>query len=302
MDTHLQIHRQEWIEETFSRKNIDAKVKQAILSNPVMVAKIAEGVHLVNEYIEGQYYASKMARVRQLKGLNIEAMITSIFVGIAYFQMETLFTSVCAQIAGRLGFSDKRDAILTMSEILAVLCNTDVFDLIKEDREASLMLVSRIPLEKNLVAYIENSTYLPPMVCKPLPLENNYSSGYLSYKDSLVLGKGNHHDGDLCLDALNIMNGVALRIDEQFLTKCEEVPNHEFSSAEERDQWSRFKWQSYCFYEMLVKMGNRMYLTHKPDKRGRIYAQGYHITTQGSAFKKAMLELANEEVVDGVPT
>jgi DNA-directed RNA polymerase len=43
------------------------------------------------------------------------------------------------------------------------------------------------------------------------------------------------------------------------------------------------------------------HLTHKVDKRGRIYSQGYHVNTQGAAFKKAMIELAKEELIEGVP-
>jgi DNA-directed RNA polymerase len=50
----------------------------------------------------------------------------------------------------------------------------------------------------------------------------------------------------------------------------------------------------------MINSGNEIYLTNKVDKRGRIYAQGYHITTQGTSFKKAMLELAHEELVTGI--
>jgi hypothetical protein len=33
-----------------------------------------------------------------------------------------------------------------------------------------------------------------------------------------------------------------------------------------------------------------------------MYACGYHMNPQGAAFKKAQLELAKEELVEGVPT
>ena len=51
----------------------------------------------------------------------------------------------------------------------------------------------------------------------------------------------------------------------------------------------------------MVQCGNKFYLNHKVDKRGRIYCSGYHITTQGTAFKKASIELAHEEIVTGTP-
>lgn len=302
MDTIRNIVLQEEMESKFSRKLIDPKIRAAILDNPDMVAKIEQGVSLVQQYCAGTYYASKMARVAQVSLLNHQQMVTDIFVGVAYFPMETLFTSACAMISGRLGFSDRREAIMTVSELLAILSDTDAFDLTKANRRASIMLVSRIPLEQELVEFVNNSQYLPPMVCKPLVLENNYSSGYLSYRESLILKAGNHHEGDLCLDALNIMNSVALQLDVEFLKAIDEMPKHALETAEQRDLWQAFKATSNKIYLMLIKMGNKFYLTHKVDKRGRAYAQGYHVTTQGSPHKKAMIELANEEVVEGAPT
>ena len=56
------------------------------------------------------------------------------------------------------------------------------------------------------------------------------------------------------------------------------------------------------FITLLAKQGNQFYLTHKVDKRLRLYAQGYHVTTQGSPFKKASIELHKEEIVNGAPT
>lgn len=77
-----------------------------------------------------------------------------------------------------------------MAELLAVLCMTDAFDILKENKFASLQVRSCIPLEDNLVSFIENSMFLPPMVCEPLPLTHNFSSGYLTHNDSLILGSG----------------------------------------------------------------------------------------------------------------
>jgi hypothetical protein len=184
---------------------------------------------------------------------------------------------------------------------MAVLCMTDAFDIIKESKSASLMVRSRIPLSTVLVDFIEGSQYLPPMVCEPLELTHNYSSGYLTHNDSLILGTGNHHDGDICLDVLNTMNKVALRLDTDFLSTVEETPTFELDSQDKREQWDAFKKQSYQFYELMVQCGNRFYLTHKVDKRGRIYACGYHISTMGAPFKKASIELSKEELVRGVP-
>lgn len=313
VETNGDIVRQEMNEERFNRKHIDAKIRASIEANPLMQEKIEQGVSLVNDYMSKTYsyttkdgkskvLESKMARIAQLQGMDVKAMVMDIFVGIAYYPRPELFTSVTAQMSARLKFSDRTEAITTVAELLAVLCMTDAFDIIKEDKMASLKLVSCIPLEDKLVRFIENSQFLPPMVCEPLPLTHNYSSGYLTHNDSLILGSGNHHDGDICLDVLNTMSKVALSLDLQFLCKVEEEPTFELDTQEKTEQWQRFKEQSYMMYEMMAHQGNRFWLNHKVDKRGRIYSHGYHINPQGASFKKAMLEFADPEVVEGVPS
>lgn len=302
METMREVILQEMNEERFNKKHIDAKIRAAIDGNPEMQAKIEQGTAGVQEYINGQYYASKMKRLAQLHNMDIPALVLDIFVGIAYVLRPELFTSVSAQLAARLKFSDRTEAITTVAELMAVLCQTDAFDITKENKQASLMVVSCIPLSHNLTEFIQNSQFLPPMVCEPLELKHNYSSGYLTHNDSLILGSGNHHDGDICLDVLNTMNKVKLKLDLQFLDTVDETPTFELDTQDKTDYWKNFKDQSYKFYALMVQQGNRFYLNHKVDKRGRIYSHGYQINTQGTAHKKAMIEFAKEELITGVPT
>lgn len=301
LQAHILVAMQLGNEERYNRKHIDGYIREAIQTSETMQAKHLFGVQLVRNYMEKSYYPSKNARIDQLKGLDIEQLVMDIFVGVAHCLRPVQFTSVAAQTAGRLHFSDKIEAITTVAELLAVLCNTDAFDITKADKMASLMLVSNIPLSKELVTFIEESQYLPPMVCKPAVLENNYSSGYLTHTDSLILGTGNHHDGDICLDVLNTMNSTVLRLDTDFLATVAEEPTFDLDTQDKYEQWTKFKAQSAAFYSLLTKQSNELYLTHKVDKRGRIYAQGYHISTQGNAYKKASVELARQELVTGVP-
>lgn len=301
-ETMRDIVLQEMNEGHYNRKHIDVKIRNEITANPFMVEKLEQGVQLVKEWMAGTYYASKAARIAQLASLDLEDMVLDMFVGISYSQRPELFTSVTAQMSARLGFSDRTAAITTVAELLAVLCQTDAFDITKENKQASLMVVSRIPLSEGLLTFIDNSEYLPPMVCEPLELVHNHSSGYLTHNDSLVLGSGNHHDGDLCLDVLNTMNKVAFKLDLDYLCKVEEEPTFELDTQDKTDQWTRFKKQSYAFYSLMAQQGNRFYFNNKVDKRGRIYSCGYHINPQGAAFKKAQLELHKEELIGGVPT
>lgn len=286
-------------EHAYSRKHIDGYILQE-LEQPVVQQAIAHGVQLVQDWMSQSYYASKQARLAQLVDLDLTELVTKIFQGIAYVQREDLFTSVSAQLASRLQFSDKPEAIATMAELLAVLCETDMFDIIKASRQASLTIISRIPIREEVLRYIENSTFQLPMVCPPEYVDHNRKSGYLTYNESLVLGSGNHHEGDLCLDVINLQNQVALTLDVEFLKQHELQPSFDILTPAQRQQWEDFKYTSQHIWLHLFNQGNRFYLTNKVDKRGRLYSIGYHVNTQGNQFQKAMIELADGEVVEGV--
>ena len=302
MDTNHNVIAQELIEQNFNRKHIDVKLKEAIEANPKTMKQLEQGVLLVEKLLSGTYYKSKQHRYDQMTELELHDVVMDIFIGVCYCQIPELFTSVTAQMSARLQFSDRVDAIATVAEMMAVLCETDAFHIDKETPQSSLMVVSAIELPDELLEWVNHSQYLPPMVCEPLELTHNYSSGYLTHNDSLVCGKGSpHHDGDLCLDVLNTMNRVKLKLNLDFLCKVEEQPTFEIENQDQKDGWSKFKEDSYYMYSLMAKQGNRFHLTHKVDKRGRVYACGYHINTGGAPFKKAMVEFANEELVTGVP-
>lgn len=303
-------------EYRFAKKHIDRHIRLEIEQIQANREKVEKGVSLLEEWLAGDYYASKNKRLAQLQGLNLYELVVSIFTGVAYCFEPQLFASVTSQLAGRLRFDDKRDAIITVAEMVALLADTDAYDIGQVAKGTSYLVVSRMEFSEKLQGYIENCRYVPPMVCPPLKVKHNFESGYLTFKDSMILGKGNHHDGDLCLDVINIQNAVALKLDVEFLCNVEEEPSKPLDEVsgmdrknraqiamevwQKKENWDRFKRESYEFYSMLVKQGNRFYLTHKVDTRGRMYAQGYHISTQGTGFKKAMLELADEEIVEGV--
>lgn len=286
----------------FSRKFIDKYIRQEIEQNSDMMDKLSEGVARLEHWMVQPYYESKEKRLAQLQSLDLEELVMNCFIATAYCQHPELYTSITAQLAGRLGFSDREDGIKTIAEILAVLAMTDAFDIVKESVEASLVIVSQIPLSQKLKGYIQQSAYLPPMVCCPKDLTKNKQSPYLTHDDSVILGPRNHHNEDVCLDVLNKQNQTPLRIDTDFLSTIEEDPTFEIDTVEKQKQWTNFKLASYRFYLMIAKQTGTIYLTNKYDKRLRMYAQGYHISTQGTAFKKAMLEFAEQEIVEGVPS
>ena len=303
-DTWLNIVNQEQNEERFNRKHIDAKIRAAFAASGVIQAKIAHGVDLLQAWLAKPYYASKQARLDELKQLDLTVLVTDIFVGIAYSQREELFVGVAARMAARLDWNDQEAAITTTAELLAVLTRTNAFNIDQmADDNNKLYVTSKLRLPKELIRFIEESQFLPPMVCTPLTLKHNFSSGYLTHNDSLILQR-NHHDGDICLDVLNIMNRVPMKLAMDFIDTVEEMPKPSKPPRKPRAKqaWRIFKDDSAKFYKLMNSLGNRFFFTHKVDKRGRVYSVGYHIHTQGAPYKKACCELLDEEIVTGAPT
>lgn len=249
-------------EYRFNRKHIDGYIDREIREHPETEAKVAQGVQLLEDWRNQTYHESKMVRLAQLEHIDLEHVVRRIFIQAAYCQIPELFTSVTAQLAAVLKFSDKAEGIQTIAEMVAVVCATDAYDIVKPSPLSSLMVQSRIPLSEKMLTYVMNSTYLPPMVCEPETLTNNSESAYLTHNDSLLLGKGNHHTGDICLDVLNRQNSIPLCLNIEFLSQVEEVPTFEIKDQSQQEQWDRFKWQSHELYKLMVKQGNRFYITN----------------------------------------
>lgn len=289
-------------EYRFARHHIDGYVRKYIQETELFKPALDKGLELLTEWANTEFsYESKNIRVAALKAMDLQEIVLEVVVATVYCQKRELLSSFCAQLAGILGFDDKLESVKTVAEITAVLCETDFFDINKNSKFDSLHIISNVQLPLALDEYIKNATYLPPLVCKPKKLTHNRDTPYLTIEDSSrILNKG-HHSDDICLDVINLKNAVPMSLDVEFLCRVEEEPNSDLDTPEKVKNWYDMKGQSYEFYDLMVKQGNKFYLDHKCDKRGRLYACGYHISTQGSPIKKAMIELYNKEVITDVP-
>lgn len=289
-------------EYRFARHHIDKYMRDYVLADADVIPLLDKGVDLLTEWVNQTFsYESKNIRISGLRGMDLRELVIDVVVASAYCQHEELFTSFTARMAGTLGWDDKKSSITTIAEITAVLCETDLFDLTQANRFGSWNIISNITLSLQLEEYIANCAYLPPLVHPPKKLRHNKDTPYLTIgQDSVILNKG-HHNDDVCLDVLDSKNSVALSLDLEFLSKVEEMPNSELDSPEKQTMWLNQKRQSHEFYLLMAGQGNKFYLHHKYDKRGRIYANGYHISTQGAPYKKAMLEFAHKQVVTDIP-
>lgn len=292
---------QETAEYHFSRKHIDNYIRKHIDTDPGYREKVEMGVKILEYWCGLSFFERKQKLVEQVKQLDLNQMVKDIFLNIAYFQRPELMVSVCAQIADAVGFNDRKESLEIIGSIVAMLCQTDAFDISKEHVDASLYLVSTMPLPKEILDAIDRAHFIPPMVCEPTPVTSNFESPYLTFNESRILGKKKGHNGDICLDVLNIQTAVPLQLDVEFLRSVEEKPTHDLDTMEKQQLWADFIRQSNRVYLHLIKSGNTFWLDNHVDNRGRMYAHGYHVTTQGTSYKKAMIELSHEEIVEGVP-
>jgi hypothetical protein len=154
-------------------------------------------------------------------------------------------------------------------------------------------------------ADIDRFQFPLPMVVHPQKVKDNFDNGYMLTRGSLIL-RNNHHDDDICLDHINKLNDIKLchdhdtahMIKNQWRDLDKAKPTETQADYEKRVRaFEKYDRTAKEVIDLLLVYGNEFYLTHKYDKRGRSYCQGYHVNYQGAPWNKAVIELAEKEVV-----
>lgn len=168
------------------------------------------------------------------------------------------------------------------------------------------VFVVKFTVSDEVQADLDRFQFPLPMVVRPRKLKNNRMSGYLLNQGSVIL-RNNHHEGDVCLDHLNRMNAVRLTLN---LNTVRKVKNswRNLDKPKEGETQEEFRQRQRAFEKYdrtakdvmntLMKHSDVFHLTHRVDKRGRTYCSGYHVTYQGNAWNKAVIEFAEKERID----
>ena len=307
---------QEKIEKTFSKKFITAAAVDDLLSCESIVNKLNHGVECLNTWLHQDHNIDKELRLLALLELDKCELVQQTVACISLeCQKPMKLVSIASLCARHLNMADKVEAVHTMAEVIAVLAETDLFD-VKKTKEGWIVL-SRVELDSEVTQYAENALYLPPLIIKPRKVRSNRDSGYITQRgESLILGfYENHHDDNICLDVINILNSNEYELDIEFINSYEEQWYREELSQQEYEElshadreiynmdaktWKKFQEQGKFFQTLMIHHGNSFYLCNKVDKRGRIYSSGYHVNVQGSSFKKAMVNFKHHEIPTGL--
>ena len=185
-----------------------------------------------------------------------------------------------------------------------MLLKACVADLVDWDTNIELFVV-KFEVSQEVQDDIDRFQYPLPMVVAPRPIEKNRDTGYFLGSGSVIL-RDNHHEDDVCLDHLNRANAVsytinqdtALMVHNKWRNLDKPKPGEMREDFEKRKKaFNKYDRTAKDVMALLMQHSDRFHLTHKYDKRGRVYCQGYHVNYQGTPWNKAVIEFADKELV-----
>lgn len=181
--------------------------------------------------------------------------------------------------------------------VLADLCDWSI---------AAKQLVVRYTISEDVQRDLDRFQFPLPMVVPPRKVMDNCDTGYFTSRNSVIL-RDNHHEDDVCLDHLNRVNQIKFIINSDVANMIANRWRNldKPKAGETKDDYDR-RVKAFNKYDrtarevvkLILVYGSEFYLTHKYDKRGRVYCQGYHINYQGAPWNKAVVELAEKELVE----
>lgn len=280
-------------EEQYSKRNIikfiQEKKTQFDNKKIALISKI-------NDYLHDSYWSSKedyITAISMIDEISVEDIADHILIMSMKYQTTTTIQNVSNDL-GNL-YSKYIDDVFIRVQIgsdLLYICKGITYNLNKTGK--GILFNTLLPTSSATKLLLAQYMYQPPMVCKPLKINNNYQSGYLTWNDSVILGdKFKKHNKLVRLDVINILNGIGFVLDPEVMKE----KHHSKNTLEGQDL---INWEQYIKEQELLEQeykGKVFYFNHKLDSRQRIYSQGYHLNYQGDEYNKALISLAKKEIV-----
>lgn len=190
------------------------------------------------------------------------------------------------------------------ADLILKIAYADLVEYLSESKT----LIVKLDVTQDVREELDRFQYPLPMVVEPDGLRNNRDTGYLTVRGTVMSGAGKHTNDDLCLDHLNAMNRVPLRINN----KTAQMVDNQWADLDRRKEdetQEKFEKRVAAFKkysrtvddvmeQLSVASDGEMWITHKVDFRGRTYCQGYHVNPQGNEWNKAVIEFAEQEIVE----
>lgn len=282
------------IEARFSRKNIRERVSQDVDMNSTVFKTCVKSIDLLRDHV---YYPAKTKRYESLL-LSSTDIALELFIAVLPIAEMNPIQSIAGQLGARLGYKHALDGVKTASEIIAVCEISGLYDLFKaaDSEFDTLSLRPNYCLSDDVLSFIKDTMYLPPMICEPVPWTTNTDGGYLQGSGSVLLKTMNQHNEQQNLGAINTIQAIHWELDATIL-ELEEVPNKHLDTDTKIEQFDSMKAHSRTVYEALDHLGNDFCFPWKYCSRGRMYMQGYHVSLQSTKYKRALLNFKNKELI-----
>jgi hypothetical protein len=296
-------HKQLEIESTYSKSNIHQWIRAELMSDVVFTDLYIKTVEVIENFLSLEYYQSKQARIERLKLHNAEDIAIDLFHSVLSITEATAPIQAIATQLGLNYFDTQLDAVKTGAELLGACKDLDIYTVHSGGKSFDDLsyVKPNYSLDDDTLYKIHLTQYLPPMLVAPREWSTNTNGGHLLSNSSCILGNGNDVDQNQSYDVLNMLQAIPWKLNTSMLIEPElmKKPSDYEDSRKVRQHNSRCN-QSKRIYSTMLEEGNHFYFAWKYDKRGRMYSQGYDINLQGSQYKKAILEFANEELITGV--
>lgn len=199
-------------------------------------------------------------------------------------------------------FSDESNPAQACANMIMRACEVDLCNF---DPLANQVIVI-YQITEDVQAKIDQFQYPLPMIEQPSPVTNNKQTGYRTIRKSILLKK-NHHDDDVCLDHINRMNRQPLSVNPSVVAFVQNSwADLDHKKTGETDEEFAARKRAFEKYDiasrdvleaLMTQEDPTFYLTHAYDKRGRTYAQGYHVSYQGNDWNKACVQFGRAEAL-----
>ena len=312
------------LEYSYSAKHARKMVKQELGETKVELIKNC--ANAIRDWALQPHYKTKQESLLELiTKVNLEDLILDILTIVVPYTRTSL-TAIAGQTAHLLPF-EYNVSVKRIAEIIYQMALVDLLDVspARKTDEGMIMVESAHCTSDKLIQHLLKVRYVPPMVCEPNVITNNITSPFLTIPSPVMSKHYNQHDGDICLDILNMTNTIPLSIDEDLvkrlgreskdsITKLLSKANKYQAMLEANIQDITIKTklrstqvgieyahtlhqQTNEVIQELLALGNKFYLPGFYDARGRLYVRGYHVSTQGNSYRKALINFGYTEEV-----
>jgi len=287
---------------------VNNRLREDIESNP----KIAHQIELETLYNKNQLLKRVRHEFTSNKQVDLHAYMNarSIDPEFGYDLLVQLVlhkrTSLPTMVGILRRHADRREfgTLQSVADMILRCCEHDLCDW----SPLTEQLIVRFDITSDVQDELDRYQFPLPMVVEPRELRKNTDSAYIITGDGggSVILRNNHHDDDVCLDHLNRVNKIKFTLDNdtakmianRWRNLDKPKPGETRQDFEKRKRaFDKFDRTARRVMEQVTQMGNEFHLTHKYDKRGRVYCQGYHVNYQGAAWNKAVIQLAEKELV-----